>query len=141
MTKKVLVFGVFDNLHPGHHHFLKQARALGDELAVVVARDDVTMMLKKRSPLQHENDRLAAVRGVEGVKDVFLGDATLGTYGVVRVYEPSHICLGYDQGALEADLREKIQSGFLPGIVLSKATAYRPEEFHSSLMRDDNVSA
>lgn len=37
---RVMVFGVFDGLHPGHRAFLRQARKKGDKLIVVVARDN-----------------------------------------------------------------------------------------------------
>ena len=38
--------GVFDLLHPGHIYFLTEARRLGDELVVVVARDSTARKFK-----------------------------------------------------------------------------------------------
>ena len=38
-NKKVICFGTFDILHLGHVNFFKQAKSLGDELVVVIARD------------------------------------------------------------------------------------------------------
>ena len=45
-----MVFGSFDLVHKGHVNFLKQAKKLGDELIVVVARDDNIEKVKKRKP-------------------------------------------------------------------------------------------
>ena len=42
----VMAFGTFDVLHPGHHFYLEQARKLGDNLVVVVARDANVKKLK-----------------------------------------------------------------------------------------------
>ena len=39
LLTRVLATGTFDLLHPGHVYFLTQARAMGDELFVIVARD------------------------------------------------------------------------------------------------------
>ena len=35
----VVATGVFDILHPGHVFYLERSKALGDELAVIVARE------------------------------------------------------------------------------------------------------
>ena len=43
--KKVMVFGVFDRLHPGHLSFLEQASKHGNVVAVIT-RDDVVKALK-----------------------------------------------------------------------------------------------
>ncbi len=39
MNKKVMAFGSFDFLHPGHVHYLTRASKLGSYLIVVVARE------------------------------------------------------------------------------------------------------
>lgn len=38
--KKVLTYGTFDLLHPGHIYLLKEAKKLGDELIVGVSTDE-----------------------------------------------------------------------------------------------------
>jgi len=37
--KTVMTFGTFDIVHPGHIHFLQQAKTYGDRLITIVARD------------------------------------------------------------------------------------------------------
>ena len=39
MAKKVMAFGSFDLLHPGHLDYIERAARLGDHLIVVIARD------------------------------------------------------------------------------------------------------
>jgi len=43
---KVLAFGTFDILHPGHEFYLKEAKKHGDILDVVVARDSTVEKIK-----------------------------------------------------------------------------------------------
>jgi FAD synthetase len=47
---RVIAFGVFDGLHEGHRHFLREARKLGGRLTVAVAHDEAVVMLKGRRP-------------------------------------------------------------------------------------------
>ena len=82
MKKKVMVFGVFDGLHPGHHYFLESAATFGDELAVVVARDNLTRVLKNKTPLENEEQRLLGIQNLSYITHSFLGDEIIGSYGV-----------------------------------------------------------
>jgi FAD synthetase len=92
---RVMATGVFDILHTGHLYFLHQARDLGDELVVVVARD-VTAKKRKREPIVPEHLRLEMVRGLKPVDMAFLG-GTEDYYRIVEVLKPDIIALGYDQ--------------------------------------------
>jgi cytidyltransferase-like protein len=62
----VLVVGVFDLLHVGHVNLLRQARALGDRLVVVVNGDRLTASYK-RPPIMCEGDRLALISACKHV--------------------------------------------------------------------------
>ncbi len=132
-TKKVMVFGVFDRLHPGHHYLLKQARSHGNELIVVVARNSSVRLLKNKEPRESEEERLQKVRAFPDVSEVLLGDETLGTYEVFKSVTPQLICLGYDQVGLERNLREKMTEGMIPTIPMIKIEAYYPDKFRSSI--------
>ena len=76
MNKTVLVFGTFDGLHEGHQFFLKKARALGDRLVVVVARDVSVIALKGRSARLHEQERWLALELCALIKS-FSDDSTV----------------------------------------------------------------
>ena len=58
---RVLCCGTFDYLHPGHRSFIAQAAALGDELFVVVARDENVRRIKGHYPDQSQEERKAAL--------------------------------------------------------------------------------
>ena len=130
--KRVMVFGVFDLLHPGHVSFLRQAREKGEELIVVVARDSAVKLLKQKKPHFNEKQRAAHVRKEMKAKLV-LGDRKLGTYSVIKKYKPDIICVGYDQRALEMDLRKRMHTRLLPKIKLLRLQPHKPKSYHTSL--------
>lgn len=133
-VKKVMVFGVFDRLHPGHYYFLEQARSYGDELIVVVARDSSVRLLKNKDPRESEEERLQNVQALPVVSEAVLGDEVLGTYEVMRKTVPHLVCLGYDQVGLEEDLRERMAEGMVPTIPMIYIEAYHSDRFHSSIL-------
>lgn len=48
MKKRVITYGTYDILHPGHINLLKRAKALGDELIVMVSTDEFNQKEKRR---------------------------------------------------------------------------------------------
>ncbi len=93
--KRVLAFGTFDVLHPGHLYYLRRAKALGNELWVVVARDSTVQKLKGFKTVYSENERLALVSALKYVDFAFLGDKKDMWKSVVRA-KPQIIALGHD---------------------------------------------
>ena len=57
--KIVLTFGTFDRLHPGHEHYLREAKKYGDHLVTIVARDSTVFRVKGKNPIHDEQIRLA----------------------------------------------------------------------------------
>ena len=49
IMKKVLVFGTFDILPPGHLYFLREAKKHGEHLTVVVTPSAVVKQLKGKA--------------------------------------------------------------------------------------------
>ncbi|MDO8598936.1 MAG: adenylyltransferase/cytidyltransferase family protein [bacterium] len=94
---RVVVFGVFDLLHPGHFAFLRQAKRLGDELIVVVTRDDAAAREKGRRPRLTVRERMQLVSGVRWVDRAVIGDPPDRYFAVLRRLKPDIIALGYDQ--------------------------------------------
>jgi 3,4-dihydroxy 2-butanone 4-phosphate synthase len=93
--KRVMASGVFDLMHPGHLHFLRKARELGDELIVIVARD-MTVQGLKRHPIVNEKARREMVAAVKWVDAAVLGYET-DQHRIVHEVQPDIIALGYDQ--------------------------------------------
>jgi FAD synthetase len=122
---KVLVFGTFDRLHPGHEYLLREAGKRG-RLFVIVARDQNVERIKGHKPAQPEDERLAAIQAFAPEADVRLGDAT-DFLAPVRAIGPDLILLGYDQ-ALPPGVEEKN----LP-CPSERLEAFKPEHYKSSL--------
>ena len=87
--------GVFDLLHAGHLYFLSEAKKLGDELVVVVARDQTARRLK-HEPYVPEQLRREMVEALKPVDRAVLGSTTDIYESVVSV-RPDLIALGYNQ--------------------------------------------
>lgn len=91
---RVLATGTFDLLHPGHVYFLSQARALGDELFVIVARD--SNVTHKPKPIVPEEQRLEMVATLKMVDNARLGSEK-DMFKPLEEIKPDIIALGYDQ--------------------------------------------
>lgn len=94
--KTVLVFGVFDLLHPGHVAFLKIAKSHGDRLVVVVTRDERAKSEKGRRPIYNLTERVMMLQALNYVDEVLPGDVD-GQWNMVKNIAPDVICIGHDQ--------------------------------------------
>ncbi len=131
---KVLVFGTFDGLHPGHLAFLSEARDQADEVVVAVAQDLIIEQLKKRAPERKLGERLAALQKLGDVHEVVAGDSELGSYLCFQRLRPDIVAFGYDQTELEADFKRFQQAtGDETSTVVLKP--YHPDTFKSSLLK------
>jgi FAD synthetase len=92
---RVMTQGVFDLLHVGHLHYFQKARALGDELVVVIARDK-TVGRQKHKPIMAEDARLELIANLKPVDRAILGDEH-DPYKSVQDLKPDIIAIGYDQ--------------------------------------------
>ena len=101
----VLSGGVFDIIHPGHIHTLRQARALGDVLVVVVATDATAVKMKRRRPLHTQAQRQGLVTSLSMVDACVVGDEE-DMFRTVSRIAPDTIALGYDQAHQEGRVRE-----------------------------------
>ena len=132
--RTVMAFGTFDFLHPGHQFYLKKARALGDRLVVVVARDRNVRIIKGKKPLNSERDRLQLVKQLRFVDEAVLGDRIVRKWSVIKRFHPTAIALGYDQWASVPSLRKELdEKGLNPKIVRIKA--FKPKKNNSIRMR------
>ncbi len=102
---RVMASGVFDILHPGHVLFLQEAKKLGDELVVVVARDSTATRFKHK-PIMPENVRRFLVEALKPVDRAILGHED-DMYKTVEEIKPDIIVLGYDQKFDEREIEEE----------------------------------
>jgi cytidyltransferase-like protein len=137
-SKTVTIFGVFDGIHEGHRVFISDAKAKGDKLVAVVARDSVVEKLKGRLPLNNEADRIKSLLEVSDIDQVFLGDLDEGTYNILKEIKPDVIYLGYDQQGLFDSIMEAMEKGILPEMELVYGKPHKGDTMHSSLINHTN---
>lgn len=124
---KVLLFGTFDRLHPGHEFVLSEGSKRG-ELHVVVARDQTVERIKGHRPEQSQQERMQAIIDRFPEAKVILGDGA-DYLTPVKAAQPDLILFGYDQklppGVEEDDLPCEVE----------RLAPFEPERFKSSLRR------
>ncbi|MDR0508219.1 MAG: FAD synthase [Candidatus Methanoplasma sp.] len=119
---RVMASGVFDILHTGHISYLQQAKALGDELVVVVACDE-TVRKNKHEPITNEKMRVGIIDSLKSVDKAVLGKGG-DIFDIVREISPDIIVLGFDQTFNENDLRKRLKENGLGHIEVARASEY-----------------
>lgn len=130
MRKRVVCAGTFDHLHLGHIDFLKQAKALGDELIVIVARDENVKRLKEIIPEHNESRRMENVEKTGLPDRVIMGYTDKDIFLILSDLEPDIIALGYDQRVSEKKIKER-----LPECKVLRLKPFHPEKYKSSYFR------
>ena len=106
--RRVVAQGTFDILHPGHVHYLREARAMGDRLDVIVARS--ANVTHKDPPIVPGHQRVAMVEALDPVDGARLGHPE-DIFVPIEEMDPDIIVLGHDQhhdeSAIEAALAER----------------------------------
>ena len=130
---KVMVFGTFDILHPGHLNFFKQAREFGNFLIAVIARDKTVLKIKGRLPKNNEKKRLKNLKNNNLIDKAVLGGLK-DKYEIIKKFRPDVICLGYDQKTFTEGLKNKIKDFGLK-IKIVRLKSYKPEIYKSSKIK------
>ncbi len=118
---RVMASGVFDILHPGHISYLQQARALGDELVVVVACDD-TVRKRKHEPVTPDYMRAKIVENLKPVDKAIVGTNSGDFFDTVGSVDPDIIVLGFDQDFDEKELEKKLAEHGLGRVKVKRAS-------------------
>lgn len=96
---KVGCCGSFDGLiHPGHIHFLNEAKKHGDELYVFVVADFVIQRNKKRSPIFHLDLRVKNIGNLNVASKIIPGETS--DEKDLEIYLNQNVdifCFGIDQ--------------------------------------------
>ncbi|KQC03689.1 MAG: FAD synthase [Methanoculleus sp. SDB] len=125
---RVVATGTFDILHPGHLYYLEQSRSLGDELHVIVARDQ--NVRHKPRPVIPEEQRLAMVAALKPVDAARLGDRE-DMFRPIADIHPDIITLGYNQHFSEERLETELRQRGISARVV-RTEAYPGDGFCSS---------
>jgi FAD synthetase len=121
---RVMAQGTFDILHPGHLHYLRESRALGDELYVVIGRD--SRMSERKDLFMHEDARRQVVDALAVVDEAILGSEGPIFDTVARV-NPDIITLGHDQTFDIADLEATLAEHGHADVRVVRIGAFEPE--------------
>ncbi|MDY6769090.1 MAG: adenylyltransferase/cytidyltransferase family protein [Candidatus Nanohaloarchaea archaeon] len=134
---RVMAQGVFDLLHPGHLHYLRESAALGDELHVVIARD--SRLEGRKEVVMPEDARRDVVAALAVVDEAVLGSEDSIFDSVERI-QPDVITLGYDQGHDEAELEEKLSAEGFDGVEVVRIGEYEGGIASSTELRNRSAS-
>lgn len=132
---KVLALGTFDGIHDGHRNMLRQAKALGTYLIVVVAPDTVVKKLKG-APRHSSAQRIAMLKKERITDEVALGDSEIGSWKILKKYKPDIIALGYDQDELKTELDAYFENTEKKPTIV-RLQPHKPEIYKSSLLHHD----
>lgn len=94
--KTIITFGTFDIFHVGHIAILQRAKALGDRLVVGVSSDRLNLQKKQRNPIYSESERIAILRNIKDVDDVFLEESLEEKAEYIQNYRADILAMGDD---------------------------------------------
>ncbi len=103
---RVVATGTFDIIHPGHIRYLEEAKKLGDELIVIVAREK--NVKHKPKPIIPDEQRVKVVSALKPVDKAILGDEN-DIFKPIMELKPDIIALGYDQHFDEKKLEDELR--------------------------------
>lgn len=136
--KRVMVFGAFDGLHPGHVDFFRQAKEHGDYLIVSVGTDKNVEKIKGRVPHFNQTERMSLIGACKIVDQTVLG-AEHDFYAGIKKLIPDVICLGYDQWAEEDVVRAELGKIGLMATQVIRLKPYKENKAKSSIMKSNSV--
>lgn len=100
-SKVVVASGFFDPIHAGHIQYLKQAKALGDKLIVIINSDEQAI-LKKGFVLMPLEQRIAIIRELSCVDSIMVAvDEDGSVCNSIRALRPHIFAKGGDRFASE----------------------------------------
>ena len=132
-AKLVMVFGTFDYLHAGHENLFTQAKALGDEIIAIIARDKTVKTIKGNLPDHNEKERFKNLKETGWANKIILGNHK-DKSRVIKDYRPDIIALGYDQFAFTYRL-EKLLIDIKLDSKIIRLKPYRPDMYKSSILK------
>jgi FAD synthetase len=132
---RIMVFGTYDGLHPGHLNFFKQARKLAQKpfLIVSVARDRNVKRIKHKAPHFSEKKRIILVKKSKLVDQVLLGGIKNHLPHILTA-RPDIIALGYDQKAYVKNLKKDLKNKGIK-VKIVRLNPYKKNVYKNHLLR------
>lgn len=132
--RKVLAFGAFDLLHPGHIFYLEKAKKLGTSLVVVIARDNNIVKEKGHEPVQDEKTRAELVGALKPVDSVILGYKEGDKLRVIDKVKPDVIALGHDQNIAKKEIQRYLRETNHKAKIV-RLPAFKRRKYKSTIIR------
>jgi FAD synthetase len=135
VEKKIMVFGTFDGLHPGHVNFFKQAKKLAPNsfLIVSIARDENVAKIKGKNPMFPEKKRLDLVKKNKFADKVVLAGKAKYLPHILKE-KPDIIALGYDQKAYVQELKKDLKNKHIL-IKIMRLKPYKEKIYKNHLLK------
>jgi len=135
VEKKIMVFGTFDGLHPGHIDFFRQARNLAQRsfLIVSIARDKNVIKIKGKYPGKNEKQRMESVKKNKLVDRVVLAGRIKYLPHILKE-KPDIIALGYDQKAYVQELKKDFKNKDI-SIKIVRLKPYKEKIYKNHLLK------
>jgi len=132
LTKRVLIAGTFDIIHPGHIYLINEAAKLGD-VYVIIATDKNRELYSGVAPIVPEEQRLEVIKSIKNVKDAKLGRHDNDTLKAVEEIQADIVLLGPNQKYSIDTLKKGLIKNGLNNIEVKRLNTYYDKyELHSS---------
>ena len=126
--KKVITYGTYDLLHPGHINLLRRAKELGDYLIVGVTNDSFDRERGKLNVRNNVLERVEAVRDTGYADKIIIEDYVGQKIDDIQKYNVDVFAIGSDWRGKFDYLEEFCQVVYLP----------RTEGISSTMLREKN---
>ena len=123
MPRTVLTFGTFDVFHVGHLNVIERAAELGDRLVVGVSSDALNERKKGRAPVFPEVERMAIVRALAVVDEVFLEESLEGKRDYLTRHGADVLVMGDDWAGKFDEFGDVCEVVYLPRTPAISTTA------------------
>lgn len=114
MKKRVITYGTYDILHPGHINLLKRAKALGDELIVMVSTDEFNQNEKKKDNYYKFEERKFILEALKYVDAVYPEESWEQKETDIEKYDIDIFVMGDNWEGKFDYLSEKCEVKYLP---------------------------
>jgi len=110
----VITFGTFDILHYGHIRILERALEHGSRLVVGVSSDQLNINKKGRPPVYSEDERVAIMRAIRYVDEVFVEESLELKREYIQQYQADVLVMGDDWAGKFDDMSDLCKVVYLP---------------------------
>ncbi|GKW44179.1 adenylyltransferase/cytidyltransferase family protein [Pectobacterium parvum] len=112
--KTVITFGTFDLFHVGHLNIIERASKLGGRLVVGVSADELNIVKGKELPAIPQNERLAIIKALYCVDEVFLEESLELKSEYIVNYKADLLVMGDDWRGRFDDCSQVCEVIYLP---------------------------